>query len=247
MRADNPVRSTMPTCQSAMRATSADPVIQLPGDGSDEPDFEESALLHLDSLAGFAFSLTRSKVDADDLVQETLLRAFRGWHTFTPGTNCRSWLFTICRNTFIKLRSRGSARLDRLVDHPESRPSANGSSPTGQSGLADILDRTHVRPAIEEAVGKLMEPHRSVLVLVDLEGQSYEEAAAALGVPVGTVRSRLNRARRHVRDALLAHAEDMGIRRARQDARAGRSDARGRERRPPVTTLRFARTPAPSR
>ncbi len=230
----------MPTIPSTIRVTSVDPATRRPGGGSDAPDFEESAVLHLDSLAGFALSLTRSKVDADDLVQETLLRAFRAWHTFTPGTNCRSWLFTICRNTFIKLRSRGSARLERLLDHPESRPSAKGSGQAGHGGLADLLDRTHVRPAIEAAVDELAEPHRSVLVLVDLGGQSYEEAAAALDVPVGTVRSRLNRARRHVQDALLAHAEDMGIRRARQDARAEGPDVRSWERRPPVPTLRFA-------
>lgn len=231
----------MPTCPSAIRVTSADPATQRPGDGRDALGFEESALLHLDSLAGFALSLTRSKVDADDLVQETLLRAFRAWHTFTSGTNCRSWLFTICRNTFVKLRSRGSARLERLLDPPESRPSSKGSGRTEQSGLADMLDRTHVRPAIEEAVRKLAEPHRSVLVLVDLDGQSYEEAAAALAVPVGTVRSRLSRARHHIQGALLAHAEDMGIRRARQDAGTGGSGVRSWERRPRLPTLRSAR------
>jgi RNA polymerase sigma-70 factor (ECF subfamily) len=239
----------MPTIPSAIRVTSVGPATRRPGGGSDAQDFEESAVLHLDSLAGFALSLTRSKVDADDLVQETLLRAFRAWHTFTPGTNCRSWLFTICRNTFIRLRSRGSARLERLLDHPESRPSATGSPPAGHGGLSELLDRTHVRPAIEAAVDELAEPHRSVLVLVDLGGHSYEEAAAALDVPVGTVRSRLNRARRHVQDALLAHAEDMGIRRARRDTRAEVLDGRSWERQPPIPTLRLAgrRTPSQCR
>jgi RNA polymerase sigma-70 factor (ECF subfamily) len=239
----------MPTVPSAIRFTSGDPTSQRPGGSGDAQDFEESALLHLDSLAGFALSLARSRVDADDLIQETLLRAFRAWHTFTPGTNCRSWLFTICRNTFTKLRSRGSARLERLLDDEEARPSAKVPGQPGYSGLADLLDRTHVRPAIVAAVDDLAEPHRSVLVLVDLEGQSYEEAAAALDVPVGTVRSRLNRARRHVQGPLLAHAQDMGIRSSGRDARAEGRDVRSWEGRPPAPTLRLAgrRTPTPCR
>jgi len=221
-------------------ATPSGPAAHLRGEAGAVQDFERSAFLHLESLAGFAFSLTRSEAEADDLVQETLLRAFRAWHTFTPGTNCRSWLFTICRNTFVKLRSRGSARLERLQDSEDRMPSAAASARTAHEGLGDLLDRTHVRPAIEAAVKALAEPHRSVLTLVDLEGQSYEEAAAELVIPVGTVRSRLYRARRQVQGVLLAHAQDMGILRPRLDARAEEPDAESWETPAPLPRLRFA-------
>jgi len=176
--------------------------------------FEETALPHLESVTRFAMSLTRSEPDADDLVQETYLRAFRGWHTFAPGTDCRRWLFTICRNTFLRTRSRLSVRAEILDGDADALPAAQAHGHAMRAGLGDLFDRIDVRPAIEAAVAALPEPHHSVLVLVDLEGLSYEEAAAVLEVPVGTVRSRLYRARRHVQQSLLDHALDMGIGRA---------------------------------
>ena len=173
--------------------------------------FEETAVPELARVTAFALSLTRNEADADDLVQETFLRALKGWHTFTPGTDCRRWLFTICRNTFIRLNSR-----KRLVVHLDdgdldAAPAAAVHMQAVRDGVADAFDHIDVRPAIEAAVRALPEPHHSILVLVDLEGQSYEEAAAVLGIPLGTVRSRLYRARRHVQEALLAHARDAGI------------------------------------
>jgi RNA polymerase sigma-70 factor (ECF subfamily) len=177
--------------------------------------FEDIALPLLESVAGFALSLTRSEADADDLVQETFLRAFRGWHTFTVGTDCRRWLFTICRNTFIRLNTRGTTKTKQLEGDPDGLPAALGYLDAVREGQHDLFDRIQVRPAIEAAVAALPEPHHSILVLVDLEGLSYEEAAAVLDVPLGTVRSRLYRARRHVQEALVEHARDMGIRGAR--------------------------------
>lgn len=173
--------------------------------------FEDTALPHIESVGRFALSLTRNEADADDLVQETFLRAFRGWHTFTPGTDCRRWLFTICRNTFIRLNSRKPVYVTSDDGDLDAMPAAIVHMKATREGLADAFDRIDVRPAIDAAVQALPEPHHSILVLVDLEGWSYEEAAAALGTPVGTVRSRLYRARRHVQEALLAHARDMGI------------------------------------
>jgi RNA polymerase sigma-70 factor (ECF subfamily) len=173
--------------------------------------FEETALQHLESVAGFALSLTRSQADADDLVQETFLRAFKGWHTFTPGTDCKRWLFTICRNTFIRLNSRSRAKFERLEGDADGLPAAMGYMDAVRDGTTQLLERIQVRPAIEAAVAALPEPHHSILVLVDLEGLSYEEAAEVLKVPMGTVRSRLYRARRQVQEALLTHARDMGI------------------------------------
>jgi RNA polymerase sigma-70 factor (ECF subfamily) len=173
--------------------------------------FEENALPHLESVTAFALSLTRDEADADDLVQETFLRALKGWHTFAPGTDCRRWLFTICRNAFIRMRSRKPAYADSGDGDPDAMPAAIAHMQAVREGVADAFDRIEVRPAIEHAVEALPEPHHSILVLVDLEGHSYEEAAAVLEVPLGTVRSRLYRARRHVQEALLAHARDMGI------------------------------------
>lgn len=173
--------------------------------------FEDTALRHIESVGRFALALTRNQADADDLVQETFLRAFRGWHTFTPGTDCRRWLFTICRNTFIGWKRRDRVYVESLEGDIDASPAAVAHMQAASEGITDVFDRIDVRPAIENAVRALPEPHRSILVLVDLEDMSYEEAAGVLGIPLGTVRSRLYRARRHVQEALLEHARDLGI------------------------------------
>lgn len=174
-------------------------------------DFENAALPHLESVSRFALSLTRDEVEADDLVQETFLRAFAGWHTFRPGSDCRRWLFTICRNTFVRLRSRKRVPLDSLGGDPDAILAAVSHAEAVRQGFGALFDQIEVRPAIERAVARLPEPHHSILVLVDLEGLSYEEAAEVLDVPVGTVRSRLYRARRRVQEDLIAYARDMGL------------------------------------
>jgi RNA polymerase sigma-70 factor (ECF subfamily) len=172
--------------------------------------FEETALEHIASVGRFALSLTRHEADADDLVQETFLRALRGWHTFTPGTDCRRWLFTICYNTYLNL-SRKRRELELVDGDLDAMPAAVAHMQAVSDGVADVFDQIDVRPAIEAAVRALPEPHHSILVMIDLEHMTYEEAAAVLRVPLGTVRSRLYRARRHVQEALLAHARDLGI------------------------------------
>lgn len=173
--------------------------------------FEDTALPHLEAVASFALSLTRSAADADDLVQETFLRAYKGWHTFTPGTECRRWLFTICRNTFIRITSRRRVEVEVLEGDDDAMPAVLGHVDALRYGVGRLFDHIDVGPAIRAAVDALPEPHHSIVVSVDLEGLSYEEAAALLKVPVGTVRSRLYRARRHVQEALIAHARDMGL------------------------------------
>jgi RNA polymerase sigma-70 factor (ECF subfamily) len=173
--------------------------------------FEEVALPHLESVGRFALSLTRNEADADDLVQETFLRAFKGWHTFTIGTDCRRWLFTICRNAFIRSATRRPTPALSDDGDPDAMPAAILHMQAVREGIAGAFDHIDVRPAIDAAVRALPEPHHSIMVLIDLESQSYEEAATVLGIPVGTVRSRLYRARRHVQEAVLAHARDMGL------------------------------------
>jgi RNA polymerase sigma-70 factor (ECF subfamily) len=173
--------------------------------------FERIALPYLDHVMRFALSLTRDEVEANDLVQDTFLAALRGWHTFTPGTDCRKWLFTICRNTYVRQRSVDKRIVLSDEEDLDALPVVISHVSAQQAGLGDLFDRIEVGPAIREAVDGLPEPHHSILVLVDLEGMTYREASEVLEVPVGTVRSRLYRARRMVQEALVEHAGDMGL------------------------------------
>jgi RNA polymerase sigma-70 factor (ECF subfamily) len=188
--------------------------------------FEALALPCLGDVARFALSLTRDRANADDLVQDTYLNAFRYWDTFIPGSNPRTWLFTICRNTFVRLRRKESAVAESDDGDIDAMPSVVGHRSAVRDGLGALFDQIDVRPAIDRAVAALSEPHRIVLILVDVEGQSYDEAADTLGLPVGTVRSRLFRARRAVQGALVAHAKDAGIGQAPTDSKEG-ADAIG--------------------
>ncbi len=174
-------------------------------------EFELLALPCLADVARFALSLTRSRADADDLVQETYLRAFRYWDTFLRGSDPRRWLFTICRNTFVKSRRKRAPFVESDEADVDAVPAVMSHIRAMRDGLGNLFDEIDVRPAILRAVDELPEPHRSVLVLIDIEGQTYEEVGAVLGVPIGTVRSRLFRARRAVQGALIAHARDAGI------------------------------------
>jgi len=182
-------------------------------------DFERTTLPHLDAVARFALSLTRDRSDADDLVQDTYLRAFRGWRTFRPGSDVRRWLFAICRNAFLRTRRRRGTFVESEDGDVDAMPAVQSHLQAMREGLGDLFELIDVQPAIERAVGQLPEPHHSILVLVDLEGHSYEEAAAVLGIPIGTVRSRLFRARRMIQESLIAFAEDAGLAR-RAAARA---------------------------
>lgn len=178
-----------------------------------EEDFETATLPHLNHVTNFALSLTRDRADADDLVQETYLRALRGWKTFRPGTNTRRWLFAICRNSFLHLRRRRRTVVETDDGDLDAMPAVMSHVRAIHEGLTRVFDHLDVKPAVERAVDRLPEPHHSILVLVDLEGHSYEEAAAILQVPPGTVRSRLSRARRMIQEGLIAYAEDVGCRR----------------------------------
>lgn len=179
--------------------------------------FEREALASLPDVARFARSLTHDAADADDLVQETFLRAFRAWHTFIPGSDSRRWLFTICRNIFLRARERES----RMVNVDDAESEALGAVrlhiQARDSGLNDMFTRLDVAPAIESALATLPESFSEVVRLVDVEGFAYEEAAEALGIPVGTVRSRLYRARRLLQVELFKYAEDLGLARPLAD------------------------------
>ena len=176
-----------------------------------DASFEREALPWLDSVYRYARSLCRDAEDAEDVVQETFLRAFRSWHSFEPGSDCRRWLFAICRNVFLRTLQRhhrerrlpaaeATGALDRLADRATLLPDEGER----------ILDRLDLVPALSAAIEQLPEPYRSAVILVDVEDQSYEAAAEIAQVPIGTVRSRLFRGRRILQRMLLAYAADRG-------------------------------------
>ena len=173
--------------------------------------FELEAIPWIDDVYRFALSLTRDESDADDVVQDTFLRAFRSWHTYLPGSDCRRWLFTICRNVF--LRSRERARPTVELDATDVDVAATTSIYGGgaKEGFDVASARLDLAPAINRALAKIPEPFRSTLIIVDVEDQSYEAAAEVLRVPIGTVRSRLFRGRRLMQEQLRDYAIDAGF------------------------------------
>ena len=173
--------------------------------------FSAVALTAIDDVYRFARSLTRDEVDAEDVVQETYLRAFRSWHTFETGTDVRRWLFTIARNVFLRSREKGKREVTLDDDGAEIVDAALAREAWSRGGLDTILERADLGPAISTALAELPEPYRAVVVLVDLEDQSYESTAEVLEVPIGTVRSRLFRGRKLLQEKLMQHAIDSGL------------------------------------
>jgi RNA polymerase sigma-70 factor (ECF subfamily) len=176
-----------------------------------DPAFDAALLDAMDSVYRFAKSLTRDAAAADDLVQETYLRAFRFASSFIPGSDARRWLFTICRNAFL----RGEEREQRYapLDDAEGEVlhAVRSHNEWRAEGLDDAMARLDLSDAIADALARLPETYRLAVVLVDLEGCSYVHAAEIAGVPVGTVRSRLFRARRLMQESLIAFARDAGL------------------------------------
>lgn len=174
--------------------------------------FEREALPWIDDVYRFALSLTRDEADADDVVQDTYLRAFRSWHTYAQGTDCRRWLFTICRNAFLRSRERVQPTVELEGDEAHDALALGVLfCQAHDAGYDDLFARLDLAPAIERALRNVPEPFRSAIVLVDVEDQSYDAAAEILGVPIGTVRSRLFRGRRLMQEQLLTHARDAGL------------------------------------
>ena len=173
-------------------------------------EFERVALPLLPTIARVAAALTGGGPDADDLVQETFLRAYRHWHTFQPGTDCKSWLSTICRHAFAEQRRRDSRSTAVDDQELESLAASRAHDRARGTGVDDMFSRLDLGPAIAAAIDKLEPHYRDVVRLADVDGFSYDEIAAMLDIPVGTVRSRLFRARRMLQEALIAYAVDAG-------------------------------------
>ena len=175
---------------------------------------EAAALACLGHVARFAQSLTREESAADDLVQDTYLRAFRGRHTFQPDGDMRRWLFTICKHAFLRDRERSAREVVSLDDDPSDETIAAVAlhNQLIASGEAELLERIDLAPAIAKAMAALSAPLRIAVVLVDLEGYDYAAAADVMQVPIGTVRSRLFRGRRVLQESLMQFGRDAGLR-----------------------------------
>lgn len=173
--------------------------------------FEIEALRWTDDVYRFALSMTRDEADAEDVVQDTYLRAFRSWGTFEAGSDCRRWLFTICRNVFLRTRERSKQWVPLETNELDAVIADASLIGVWAERAAERFATVDITPAIYRAVARVPEPFRSALVVVDLEDQSYEVAAERLGVPIGTVRSRLFRGRRLLQDQLRCHALDLGV------------------------------------
>lgn len=180
---------------------------------TEQSEFESEALALLDDVARFSLALTQDETAAEDLVQETYLRAFRGRHTYHADGHMRRWLFTICKHAFLRGRERARHELVSLDADPteETMSAVRLHQRLVVSGEVDVVDRVDLGPAIAAAVAGLTADFRVVFVLVDWEGYGYAEAAEVLGIPVGTVRSRLFRARRVLQESLVRFARDAGL------------------------------------
>lgn len=174
--------------------------------------FESEIAPHLDSLYRTALRMARSREDAEDLVQETALRAYRARERFQPGTNFRAWLFTILTNAFINVYRRQS-RAPQTVDFAEVEPVyEDAAREAGRLAPEDIEKlRDRLGDEARNALDALPSEYRIVLHLSVFEGLSYKEIADVTGVPLGTVMSRLFRARVAMREALTAYAKAEGI------------------------------------
>lgn len=173
--------------------------------------FEAEAIPHMDALYNFALKMTGDTDNADDLVQETYLKAFRFFDKFESGTNCKAWLFRIMRNTFINAYRKNSKEPDKLdYEEVEAYYENVKASSTDSSHLEKEMFDNLLDDDVSEAIASLPEDFRTVIILCDIEGFSYEEIADFVDVPVGTVRSRLHRGRKMLFTKLYDYAENKG-------------------------------------
>jgi RNA polymerase sigma-70 factor (ECF subfamily) len=170
--------------------------------------FEREALVHLDVLYRVALRLSGNAADADDLVQETMLKAYRSWDQYEKGTNAKAWLLTILRHAFIN-EYRRRQRHPESVDVDTIEPFAVFPEVQDEDPQGAFFDRI-VDDEVLKAIDQLPETFRETLVLSDVEGMSYQEIAGILEIPVGTVKSRLFRARHLLLGKLYDYAVEMG-------------------------------------
>lgn len=174
-------------------------------------DFEKEAVPHMDALYNYALKMTGDSDDANDLIQETYLKAYRFWDKFEKGTNCKAWLFRILKNTYINEYRKQTKEPDK-VDYEdveefyETIKDAHSDAAILEKDLFDNL----LDDDVSAAISSLPEDFRTVILLCDIEGYTYEEIADFIDCPVGTVRSRLHRARKMLFTKLYGYAQDKG-------------------------------------
>ena len=157
--------------------------------------FEQLAMPHFDRLYNFACWLTQDRHEAEDLVQETYAKALKGFSSFQPGTNFRAWIYKILRNTFLTSRTGLKAAATVSLDLESDEQTLPATKETPESILLQRSDWQ----LVEQALGQLPVAYREILLLCEVEEMSYQEIAATLAIPMGTVMSRLSRARRGLR------------------------------------------------
>ena len=173
--------------------------------------FEKEFLPHIDSMYNFAYRITFDEDDAKDLVQETYLKAFRFIDSFQEGTNAKAWLFRILKNSFIndfRKKSKEPAKVD--YQEVETFYNSDEVDETITSDLRVEAVQEMIGDEVSNALNSLAVDFRTVIILCDLEGFTYEEMAKILDIPIGTVRSRLHRARNLLKEKLRSYAVSMG-------------------------------------
>lgn len=173
--------------------------------------FEKEFLPHMDALFNFGYHLTYNEEDANDLVQETFMKAFRFVDSYEEGSNAKAWLFKILKNAFINEYRKKSKRPNK-VDF-EDIVNYHDSEDTDLAGTLDLrqeIFRDMIGDEVMTALNALPVDFRTVILLCDIEGFTYEEMARIIDIPIGTVRSRLHRARNMIKDKLKSYAQNLG-------------------------------------
>jgi RNA polymerase sigma factor (sigma-70 family) len=174
--------------------------------------FEKEFMPHIDSMYNFAFRLTNDEDDANDLVQDTYLKAFRFINSFSQGTNAKAWLFRILKNSFIN-DFRKKSKEPAKVDYQDVETTYNSEEDAETNQTVDLRAETVqdlIGDEIANALNSLPVDFRTVIILCDVEGFTYEEMAKILDIPIGTVRSRLHRARMLLKEKLKSYAKSLG-------------------------------------
>ncbi|MBD0258551.1 MAG: sigma-70 family RNA polymerase sigma factor [Cytophagales bacterium] len=174
--------------------------------------FDEEFMPHINSMYNFAFRLTMDEDDANDLVQDTYLKAFRFINSFQKGTNAKAWLFRILKNSFIN-DYRKKSKEPAKVDYQEVETFYNSEDAEADNITPDLRSESlseMIGDEVANALNSLAVDFRTVIILCDIEGFTYEEMAKILDIPIGTVRSRLHRARNLLKDKLRNYAKTMG-------------------------------------
>lgn len=186
--------------------------------------FTEEAMPLLDQLYGGALRMTRNPQDAEDLVQETYLKAYKAFDRFTPGTNLKAWLYRIMTNTYINTYRKKQRRplvtsADDVTDNQLYTSSSHDSTGLESAEVEALKQMPNSR--ISEALNSLNEDYRMVVYYADVEGLAYKEIADVMDIPLGTVMSRLHRGRKQLREMLkdVAHDQGIGLERAATDAK----------------------------